>query len=178
MGESRVGRLTEVFDSGVFEPREGVLSGVFEPREGVLSTDDEDILKKTSGEGDWLAGDASLEGWVRSEVVRSGAEKDVVRVSPSLVVSVVSVVSVTVSSIVDRDRAIGSSVTGVEGVAEGTRGNVGSLTDEFTFRIGGIVGVVYTGLSLRSSSAFLKISPMLITLTMNRMITVSAPYFR
>ena len=167
MGESRVGKLTEVFDSGVFEPREGV-----------LSTEEEEILKKTSGEGDWLAGDASLEGCVRSEVVRSGAEKDVVRVSPSLVVSVVSVVSVTVSSIVDRDRPMGSSVTGVEGVAEGTRGKVGSFTDEFTLRIGGMVGVVYTGFSLRSSSAFLKISPMLITLMMNRMITVSAPYFK
>lgn len=165
MGESKVDKLKEVFDSGVIEPREGV-----------LSTEEEDILKKTSGEGDWLAGDTSSSGCVRSEVVKSGAEKEVVRVSPSQVVSVV--VSVIVSSIVERDRAMGSSVRGVEGVVEGAHGYVGSFTEELTFRMGGMVGVVYVGCSFRSSSAFLKIRPILITLTIKRMIVVSAPYFR
>jgi len=71
--------------------------------------------------------------------VRSGAERDVVRVTRS---SVVSVVVVLVSSIVARDRAMGSLagvlISGVKGVAGG---NVGSLTEEFTFLIGGMTGV-------------------------------------
>jgi len=52
-GESRVGRLTEVFESGVTEPLECGL-------ECELSTEEEDILKKTSGEGDLSPGERSL----------------------------------------------------------------------------------------------------------------------
>ena len=153
-----------VWDSGEFEPLESLEC------ECVMSAEEEDNLKKLSGEGEWL--EVLLVGSLMERDVRSG----VIRVLNS---AVVSVVVVPVSSIVARVLAMGSSeiirTSGVQGVGGG---KVGSFTDEFTFRIGGMTGVEYIGLSFRSCSAFLKMRPMFMILMMKSTAMAIAPYFK